>query len=31
MTLATDHPNAHLKALGQLSECLSNDLYRQVS
>ncbi len=29
ITLATDHPNAHLKALGQLSECLSNDLYRQ--
>lgn len=29
ITLATDHPNAHLKALGQLSECLSSDLYRQ--
>lgn len=29
ITLATDHPNAHLKALRQLSECLNNDLYRQ--
>lgn len=29
ITLATDHPNAHLKALGQLSELLSNDLSRQ--
>ncbi|PZI19222.1 transcription antiterminator BglG [Staphylococcus aureus] len=29
ITLATDHPNAHLKALGQLSELLSNELSRQ--